>query len=309
MASWQLAVIGSLLLLLAGGIYRVYFGPLAKFPGRKLAALTLWYEFYYDVVKRGQYTFEIQRMHQQYGKPHDIPSILSRLSRPPPGPIIRISPTELHVSDPDFYDELYSSKSAARDKCPRFVRMFSNEPSVFGSVTHDVHRMRRAPLNPFFSRQAIQRLLPSILSRVTRLCERLEEMRGTGRPVKMDDAYSALTMDVITEYCFKEPYGCLDDPAFMPQWPRALIEASEASHVNKQFGWLMPVMMALPEWLVAKMNPNIMAFLVYRKVGCTVDSALESSETARFVMANDSLRSWFLRWSASWRLGMKSTRS
>lgn len=48
-------------------IYRLYLSPLAKFPGPKLAACSKWYEFYYDVVLRGQFTFQIQRMHQKYG--------------------------------------------------------------------------------------------------------------------------------------------------------------------------------------------------------------------------------------------------
>lgn len=56
-----------LLYLLGLAIYRLYFSPIAKFPGPKLAALTLWYEFYYDVVKRGKYTWEIKKMHQAYG--------------------------------------------------------------------------------------------------------------------------------------------------------------------------------------------------------------------------------------------------
>ena len=48
-------------------VYRLYLSPLSKFPGPRLAASTFWYEFYYDVVKLGQYTWKIGELHKQYG--------------------------------------------------------------------------------------------------------------------------------------------------------------------------------------------------------------------------------------------------
>lgn len=47
--------------------YRLFFSPLSHIPGPKLAACTRLYEFYYDVILHGRYTFKIAELHKKYG--------------------------------------------------------------------------------------------------------------------------------------------------------------------------------------------------------------------------------------------------
>lgn len=66
-------IIGTLLVLslfatIVEALRRLFFHPLAHIPGPKLAALTWWYEFYFDVVHQGRYVFQIQELHKQYGR-------------------------------------------------------------------------------------------------------------------------------------------------------------------------------------------------------------------------------------------------
>ena len=65
---WIVALwLGITVYCIIGLAYRLYFSPLAKFLGPRLAAATLWYEAWYDIVKKGQYTFRIREMHKKYG--------------------------------------------------------------------------------------------------------------------------------------------------------------------------------------------------------------------------------------------------
>jgi len=56
--------LGLLAYIFLRSIYRLYFHPLRKIPGPKLAAITYGYEFYYNVIKRGMYIWEIERLHK-----------------------------------------------------------------------------------------------------------------------------------------------------------------------------------------------------------------------------------------------------
>jgi hypothetical protein len=50
-------------------IYRLFISPIASVPGPRLAALTGWYEAYFELYDKfgGQYLFHIQELHKRYG--------------------------------------------------------------------------------------------------------------------------------------------------------------------------------------------------------------------------------------------------
>lgn len=63
-------------------IYRLYFHPLSRFPGPKLAAATSWYELYHDWVRSGQLVYKIRQMHEIHGA--CFPTGISTVPRDPP---------------------------------------------------------------------------------------------------------------------------------------------------------------------------------------------------------------------------------
>ena len=108
--------------------------------------------------------------------------------------------------------------------------MFGSTDMTFGTIGHSLHRKRRRAFQNFFSKASIRRLEPTIQSLVNRLCDKLSEKADTGEPVNMVHAYSALTQDVITEYCFSDCRNVLEMKDFSPMYYELVHKPSELTH-------------------------------------------------------------------------------
>ncbi|KAJ8068587.1 hypothetical protein OCU04_002299 [Sclerotinia nivalis] len=227
-------------------VYRLWICPLARFPGPRLAAGSLWYEFYYDVWLEGQYTFKIRELHEIYG------------------PIIRISPYQLHVSDPTFYEELYSQHKI-RHKYAYFLDRFQLPGSAFGTVDHKLHRERRAALNKYLSKQTIGKLEPMLLDMLDKLCGRIEEFREKREVLDMRIVYQCFITDVITLYALNRSWNHLDSPNFSPLWVETIAETVKLGHLLTQFPILLPIALNLPRWFLKLTKPGFALLMDFRR--------------------------------------------
>jgi hypothetical protein len=55
-------------------LYRLYFHPLADFPGSVMARSTFLYEFHHTYFREGSYYLRVKDMHKKYGR-RKIPSV------------------------------------------------------------------------------------------------------------------------------------------------------------------------------------------------------------------------------------------
>ena len=163
-------------------------------------------------------------------------------------------------------DEVYPNQQKRSMKYGWAVKVFGTDTSHFSTESHELHRIRRAAFAHYLSKATLVRLEPGIQSMVDKLVSRFEELKGSGRNVNLLDAFACLAGDVIGQYGFAKPYGFLDDPDFSPYWHKMLMEVSENGHFLKQFGWTMPLMKAMPDWLVKRTLPLMWALIEFQRV-------------------------------------------
>ncbi|TGO82834.1 hypothetical protein BPOR_0748g00020 [Botrytis porri] len=230
-----------------GIIWRLYFSPIAKFPGPKLAAISILYEIYHEIVLGGNYTFKIKELHERYG------------------PIIRINPWELHINDPDYYDELYVAGGKRRDKYPYYTKQFGNSESMIGTVSHNHHRLRRGAMNRYFSKASVFRLEPMIQKYVDSLVRRLCSYKDTKKPVNLSWAFSCFTFDVISEYALGRTDSSIktsDD--FHTDFHDAIENFGNISHVTKVFPWIFTLMQYMPLSLIRFLDPKTVSVVEFQ---------------------------------------------
>lgn len=262
-------------------IYRLYLSPIANFPGPKFTAITGLCQFYHDVIRGGQFTFVIQQWHEKYGLASSRITINQCRLTGYQGPIIRINPTEIHISDPDFYDTIYSHVPVNKEESFRY--RLGNPGSMHSTPEKDLHHKRRASLASYFSRRQVLKFSPYIQTCMDKLCCRLiKEYKGTSKVVSLDDAFAAFTADIITYYAFARSYDFLSYPDSESPFIRAIENLSDSMQILAYLPWLIPMVEFLPKFLSSAIQPAIVPFTEYRDV--SVDTTHVSESKANVLM-------------------------
>jgi hypothetical protein len=120
-------------------LYRLWLHPLAKLPGSLLARSTFWYEFYHTYFGQGTYYLRVNEMHIKYGMDQRFHS--ARKPNLYVGPVIRITPDELHVNDPAFYHTLFVSSAVRKtENYPRASDGTGFEGKIYESLLQSLLR-------------------------------------------------------------------------------------------------------------------------------------------------------------------------
>lgn len=113
------------------------------------------------------------------------------------GPIVRITPNEIHVTDPKHHEIIYRNGSQFF-KDPHYYGNFGPKYSAFVTSSNEVHRKRRSAINPFFSRKMVLELEDIVHSKVDKFIKRLTEAFQRNESLDAHHGFSAISVDVAT---------------------------------------------------------------------------------------------------------------
>ncbi|KAI1912869.1 hypothetical protein LOZ61_003073 [Ophidiomyces ophidiicola] len=248
---------------IAIGTWRLYFHPLSKFPGPRLAALTLWYECYFDVFQGGQYFKEIERLHSIYG------------------PIVRISPSEIHIKDPEWVTELYPLGNRKRNKYAWFLSEGTNATSS-ATVHHDVHRQRRSALAPSFSKQSVVSFEETVIRpNISTMCSQLDAFARNGNPVVLGTVFSSLTIDSVLQMWYGAPPAQTNSWSFFPRWTDVIQPLLTGSHFFRHFPKSFYFLILVPKSVLDKMEGLSFIFGLQKETSALAKVAMESDHSTK----------------------------
>lgn len=174
------------------------------------------------------------------------------------GPIVRISPEEVHINDPAFTNIFFSSSTSVKmNKYAAHQHQFGMPESTFNTIDADLHKLRRSALSPFFSRKSINALEPTLVEKVYKVCGRLQEYKENNTPMDLRLLFSSMTTDIITEYCFPNCFDLLSTPDLAPEWRDSFADGLRNFQWLKHFPFLWNVLRAIPYPVLQVLAPQV----------------------------------------------------
>ncbi|KAJ5568242.1 hypothetical protein N7450_010728 [Penicillium hetheringtonii] len=210
-------------------LYRLLLSPLAKFPGPRLAAATRLYEIYFQIIKGGTFTWHINDLHDKYG------------------PIVRVTPWELHIKDPDYYNTLYAGPGRHRNKDPLFSNI-GYPKSIFSLNSHEIHRPWRKVLGHFLKKGAVDDFEPVIQANTQALCKHFSKAMKSKATLELYTAFHCFTSDTLSQHAFGRDIGfhSLDGPDLPNTWKTQVNTMFEFCRLIRHFNFLGDIAHLVP---------------------------------------------------------------
>jgi cytochrome P450 len=169
---------------------------------------------------------------------------------------VRISPNDIHLSDPENYDKIYFVGTKFW-KSPNFYSHLGVKTAAVTTLRNELHRVRRAAINPLFSRKVVLDLEEVVQSKVQRLCQLLSDKLKAGEPMDLHYGFRAVSVDVITDYAFDNCFDLLETPTLGTEYFDLLRGLVPSFWIFQQFPFVQKLSTMLPPWLLIRLSPEM----------------------------------------------------
>ncbi|KAK1712990.1 hypothetical protein CaCOL14_012378 [Colletotrichum acutatum] len=228
--------------LIIGVLYRIFFHPLRKIPGPWYAAATYWYEFYQDVILNGNYIKKYPDLHAKYGS------------------VVRVSPSRVHISDPDYFKEPYGS-GTKYTKDPDFFQSAGGiKYSIIMLIDPEVHKERKNTVQSLFSTKHVDHLAPVVLDVVQRAMAKAQRAFKNDQPINLQPFYQCITVDTIMPVLFDRQLNFVDSDEDEPPFLSMLGKFVDKFFLTKHFPMISHIAMSLPLSVARTVLPDYVAF-------------------------------------------------
>jgi len=96
-----------------------------------------------------------------------------------------------------------------------------------------------------------------IYDKVDLLIQRIDRQMKRDGYCEMRTDFSALTLDVVSEYCLGQPLGLLEDETVAREWFTALRSLAKTIPWTKQFGWIIALSQKIPVPIMKATAPKL----------------------------------------------------
>ena len=121
-----------------------------------------------------------------------------------------------------------------------------------------------------YSKSAIAATESLIHEKVEYLGHKLRQSLSNGQVLGLRTLYLALATDVVTGHHFAKPSRFLADDRAAADWKATCTEVAASTPFIKQFTWIFPLALSLPQALIQLLTPDLADIIAFRNVSISI---------------------------------------